>query len=174
VDVDQIYQGIDLSTAAGIEVARQRVTAFNASNDDFAAALEEEWTALEGIVKTNDLDEPLAGEFAASWSADSAGMIPNHRAWTLAMRNDGVAVTQLLKVAERHLGQLQYSDGHLSATDKSVSIDLLAAQQAVTLAERRCTETGNAALVNPRKQTIRFVAAALKELEKHMPRTDGT
>jgi hypothetical protein len=173
-DVDKIYQGIDLSTPAGIEVARQRVTAFNALTDGFAAALEKSWAAFEGIVKTNDLDDPLASEFAASWSADSAGMIPNHRAWTLAMRNDGAAVTKLLEVAERHVGQLQYADGHLFTSDKSASIDLLAAQQAVTLAERRCTETGTPSLVRPKYQTVRFVLSALKELEKHMPRTDGT
>ena len=171
-DVTKLYQGNDLGTMDGIRTARQRVKAFSAGSDGFAAAYEHYWTDLEALVQTNDLAEPLASELRASFSADQTETIPNNRGWIGAMRADATAVAHLLDIAERHLGHFQWQDDRLVAADKRAAIDLLPAQKAVAEAEREHNETGRAAL-HSRNHTVKFVQSALLELNQSMPRSDG-
>jgi hypothetical protein len=171
VDVTNMYQGIDLSTIEGIHRARQRVADCNTKYKEFAAAQERRWTDLGAMVKSNDLDEPLASGLRASFAADEAENFPNYRAWFAAARDETAAVAHLLDIAESHLGQLKWHEGRLTAQDERVATDLNEARSGIAAADRRFDAAGRTAMASP-FQTRRFIGSALIELEQGRPRTD--
>lgn len=173
VEVNNVYQALDLSTIDGIHTARQRLVALSAKNDGFAAGLEKERAELEKLVSTNDLAEPEASGLRASLSADEADRFPKYRAWIAAMRAEVVAIGRLVDTAERHLGKLRWQNNRLVASDARAGSDLLTAQQALTDADHQNDQTGRAAL-DTGNYTAKYILSALRHLEQDMPRHDGT
>jgi hypothetical protein len=138
-----------------------------------AAAEEGFWAALELRVSANDLAEPESTELRNSFSADQTSTFPNYRAWSTAARLYATAVAGLLDFAVRNFAKLKWQNGRLVASDKRTATDLAAVQEALADAEHRYNATGSVAL-HGRYQTVKYALSALRELEKTMPRRDGT
>jgi hypothetical protein len=165
VEVTNLYQAIDLSTIDGIHVARQRVADCNAKYDGFVSAQDKRWADLGALVKSNDLDEPQASGLRNSFAGDEAGSFAYYRTWFAAVRADTAAVEHLLDIAERNVGHFKWQEKRLVATDQRTATALSAAQSAIAAADRRFDETGSAALGSP-NQTVRFIRAALVQVEQ--------
>jgi hypothetical protein len=170
IEVTNLYQGIDLSTIDGIHSVRLRVKAFQAANDEFSEAREEQWAAYALAVRNSDLAEPEASQLRDNLAADLTQTLPANRAWMSASRAEATAVTHLLDVAERHLGHTRWQDNHLVGTDKRASSDLQAAQQAVADADQRDAATGSS-VRNSQNHVQEFVLSSLSELQKTIRRT---
>jgi hypothetical protein len=173
VEVGNLYQGIDLTTVDGIHTVRQRLNALRAKYDAFTNAKEQYWAEEDEQVRTSDLAEPLASQFRDSLSTNQTETIPNYRAWFIAMRAYAAAVANLLDFADSHLGNLKWEKKRLIAPDTRVATDLLPALKVVAETQRRCNETGRAALDSV-DRTTQFIHTAMQELEKTIRRRDGT
>jgi len=172
VEATDIYQGIDLSTPDGVRRARQRLQDYSATFDGFDAAQTQHFAAVEDLVRTNDLLEPLASEFEATLSMDEAGYNVNYRAWFAAARAHERAIARLLDLAERRAGRLRWQHDRLVASDAQTATELRAAQESLAATEQRLNKAGRAALDTP-QQTLLFIRSALVEIEKGMSRRDG-
>jgi hypothetical protein len=173
VEVGNLYQGIDLTTVEGIHTVRQRLNDFRAKYDAFKVAKERYWAEEEKQVSTSDLAEPLASQFRDSLVTDQTETIRNYRAWFNATRQYAAAVANLLDFSDSHLGNLEWDKKRLIAPDTRVAVDLLLTQRVVAETQRRCNETGRAALDSV-DHPNQFIRAAMRELEKAIRRRDGT
>jgi len=170
IEVDNLYQGIDLSTMAGIQSARRRVKAFQEGYDEFSDAVEQQWAGYDRAVKNSDLAEPEASELRENLSADLSQTLPANRAWMSASRAEAAAVTHLLDVAERNLGHTRWQDKRLVGTDQRTSEELEAAEQAIADADHRNAATGSP-VRNSRNHVQEFILSSLSELHKTIRRT---
>jgi hypothetical protein len=106
VDFTTIFHLSDLTTIAGINRARQRLDLYGAMAAELDAVVRQYWDDWERTINSNDLDEPLAGALRSGFSRAKPEIAGNYADWVQAMRGSSAAVSQLLNVAQRHLGQL--------------------------------------------------------------------
>jgi hypothetical protein len=92
---------------------------YGAMTTELDAVVQQYWDDWERTINSNDLDEPLAGALRSGFSRAKPEIAGNFADWIQAMRGSSAAISQLLNVAQRHLGkfsllgdQLRYRDEH--------------------------------------------------------------
>jgi hypothetical protein len=145
---------------------------FATQMDNFGALNEQLWAEIQRIVQHNDLDEPFASQLRQKLSLDESDIYPKYRNWILAAREEVAAVTHYLDVNEHYLGQFKWHDNSLTFTNPRVPGDIAKAQAALAAADDHYSLTGRAALQN-HGNTVTFVLAAMRDLEKGMTRHES-
>jgi TonB family protein len=167
VDYRTIYQGIDLDTIEGIQTARQRVTVFATQTEKCVAINEQLWRQIKKIVDQSDLDQPFEGLLKDKLSLDESDVYPKYRALIPAAREYAEAVTHYLDFNEHYLGQFKRTGGTLTFSNPRVPQDLTKAQLALAAAQVHYESAARAAFQN-RGNTLKFVEAAVRDLQKEM------
>jgi hypothetical protein len=165
VDFTTIYHLSDLTTMAGIQRARQRLDLYGEMTTELGAVVQQYWDDWERTINSNDLDEPLAGALRSGFSRAKPEITGNYADWIQAMRGSSAAISQLLNVAQRHLGKFWLLGDQLKYSNAVTAREFESSLRYVAAAAQRNNDARHAALRthDPTRQLIR---AALFQVEK--------
>jgi hypothetical protein len=165
VDFTTVYRPSDLTAMSGINRARQRLDLYDAMTTELDAVMQRYWDDWEHTINSNDLDEPLAGALRSGFSRAKPEIAGNYAGWIQAMRGSSAAISQLLDVAQRHLGKFWLLGDQLKASDAVSTKELESSLRYVAAAALRNNQARRAALgtLDPTRPLIR---AALFRIEE--------
>jgi hypothetical protein len=165
VDFTTIYHPSDLTTKAGINRARERLDLYGAMTTELDAVMQHYWDDWERTINSNDLDEPLAGALRSGFSRAKPEIASNYASWIQAMRGSSAAISQLLDVAQRHLGKFWLLGDQLKSSDAVTEKEMESSLRYVAVAAQRNNDTRHAAL-GTRDPTRPLIHAALFQAEE--------
>jgi hypothetical protein len=165
VDFTTIYHVSDLTTMAGINRARQRLDLYGAMTTELDAVVQQYWVDWERTINSNDLDDPLAGALRSAFSRAKPEIAGNYADWIQAMRGSSAAISQLLNVAQRHLGKFSLLGDQLRYRDAVTATELKSSLRYVAVAAQRNNDARHAAL-GTRDPARPLIRAALFQAEE--------
>ncbi|MGC2030883.1 MAG: hypothetical protein WA642_12755 [Steroidobacteraceae bacterium] len=165
IDFTTIYNPSDLTSMTGINRARQRLDLYGAMTTELDAVMQQYWDDWERAINSNDLDEPLAGALISGFSRAEPEIAGNYAGWIQAMRGSSAAISQLLKVAQRHLGKFSLLGDQLRYRDAVTAKEFESSLRYVAAAAQRNNDARHAAL-GARDPTRPLIRAALLQAEE--------
>jgi hypothetical protein len=165
IDFTTIYHPSDLTTMTGINRARQRLDLYGVMTTELDAVMQQYWDDWERTINSNDLDEPLAGALITGFSRAKPEIAGNYAGWIQAMRGSSAAISQLLNVAQRHLGKFWLQGDQVKSSDAVTAKELESSLRYVAAAAQRNNDARHAAL-SARDPTRPLIRAALLQAEE--------
>lgn len=165
IDFTTIYHPSDLTSMTGINRTRQRLDLYDAMTTELDAVMQQYWDDWERTINSNDLDEPLAGALVSGFSRAKPEIAGNYAGWIQAMRGSSAAISQLLNVAQRHLGTFSLLGDQLRYRDAVTAKELESSLRYVAAAAQRNNDARHAAL-SARDPTRPLIQAALLQAEE--------